>query len=133
MRAARVTPGATYLSSSSHFAAMLYSKIVNPGALRPGRDQAIDQVAADRIDDLYMAEFSNVHGWSAYPPILSVNADILVRQLSAISRHMQSSKTALLFDHLVSAREKHWWHFEAKRLRGLEVDHKLVPCRRLHR
>ena len=35
--AARVTPGATSLSNSSHFAAIAYSKIVKPVALPPGR------------------------------------------------------------------------------------------------
>jgi hypothetical protein len=35
--AVRVTFGATSLSSSSHFAAIAYSKIVNPVALPPGR------------------------------------------------------------------------------------------------
>ena len=37
--AARVTPGRDLLNSSSHFAPMPYSKIVNPVALRPGRGQ----------------------------------------------------------------------------------------------
>src|SRR5262249_41850320 len=35
--AARVTPGAISLSSSSHFAAMLYSNTTKPVALPPGR------------------------------------------------------------------------------------------------
>ena len=37
MTAARVTAGVTSLSSSSHFAPMLYSKLVKPVALPPGR------------------------------------------------------------------------------------------------
>jgi hypothetical protein len=35
--AARVTPGAICLSSSSHFPLMPYSKLVKPVALPPGR------------------------------------------------------------------------------------------------
>ena len=37
--AARVTPGAISLSSSSHFAAKPYSNIIKPVALPPGRDR----------------------------------------------------------------------------------------------
>jgi hypothetical protein len=34
-----------------------------------------------------------------------------------------------LLDHLVSARDKHWWYFEAERLGGLEIDYELEPGR----
>jgi hypothetical protein len=37
--AARVTPGAICLSSSSHFAVKLYSNCIKPVTLPPGRDR----------------------------------------------------------------------------------------------
>src|ERR1044072_2311538 len=37
------------------------------------------------------------------------------------------------FDHLVSAREQRCRHFEAERLRGLEIHYKFELRRRLHR
>ena len=48
--AARVTPGAISLSSSSHFALKPYSNSKKPVALPPGRDRAFDEASADRID-----------------------------------------------------------------------------------
>src|SRR5262249_15290010 len=38
-----------------------------------------------------------------------------------------------LFDHLVDAGEHGRGNIEAERLCGLEVEHRLIPCRRLHR
>ena len=38
-----------------------------------------------------------------------------------------------LLDHLVRAREQHGRHFEAERLRGLQVDNELEPGRLLNR
>src|SRR6516225_11529505 len=52
---------------------------------------------------------------------------------SAKSGHSHCSKKAPLFDHLVGAGEQRWRDVEAKRFGGLEVDHKLVPGRVLHR
>src|SRR5262245_33386992 len=45
MKAIRVTPGTICLSSSSHFAAMLYSKLMNPVALPPGRGKLLTKPA----------------------------------------------------------------------------------------
>ena len=42
-------------------------------------------------------------------------------------------RSAPLFDHLVGAREHGRRHFEAERLSGLEIEHRLVLRRRLHR
>src|SRR5262245_46990620 len=49
--AARVTPGAICLRSSSHFPAKLYSNVMKPVALPPGRGRLSDEAGADRIDD----------------------------------------------------------------------------------
>src|SRR5215467_12712692 len=43
------------------------------------------------------------------------------------------SNTCLLLDHLVGAGEQWVWHCYAERLSGLQVDHKLVFGRCLHR
>src|SRR5450631_4769174 len=40
--------------------------------------------------------------------------------------------SALLFDHLVGAGEHGWGHSKTQCLGGLQIDHQLVPCRRLH-
>ena len=44
-----------------------------------------------------------------------------------------TDKFVVLFDQLVGAREHRLRHIEAERLGGLEVEHRLVPGRRLHR
>src|SRR5262245_53716503 len=45
----------------------------------------------------------------------------------------QKRTSCYSFDHLVGAREQRRWHGQAKRLGSLEVEHKLVFGRRLHR
>src|SRR6201981_1362994 len=44
-----------------------------------------------------------------------------------------SLRLAHSFDHLLGAREQRRRHFKAERPGGLEVNHQLVPGRRLHR
>ena len=51
--AARVTPGAISLSSSSHFPLKLYSNCMKPVALPPGRAQTIDEAGTDGIGDTH--------------------------------------------------------------------------------
>src|SRR5215475_7182357 len=58
--ATRVTSGAISLSSSSHFPPMLYSEIMKPVVLPPGRarlpdDAGADWIADDRKDDRHAA------------------------------------------------------------------------------
>src|SRR6516162_11689654 len=40
---------------------------------------------------------------------------------------------ARLFDEFIGTGKQRGWHFQAERLRSLEVDHQLVLGRRLHR
>ena len=74
-----------------------------------------------------------VRNISALPPRADVGADIVEPSVSAITCREQSQQTASLFDHLVGAGEQRWWNLEAERLRGLEIDEQLEPCRLLYR
>jgi CO/xanthine dehydrogenase Mo-binding subunit len=49
-----------------------------------------------------------------------------VQKISAGKFHVKPPSHLISFDHLVGAGEQRWWHFEAERLRGLEVDRQLV-------
>src|SRR5262245_33839459 len=51
--------------------------------------------------------------------------------VSANSRPEQMQQTVSLFDNLIGAGKQRRGHFEAKRLRGLEVDRQLEPGRPL--
>jgi hypothetical protein len=73
---------------------------------------------------------SNVRGSSAYPPRLSVNADIPARRPSATSGREQSQQ---LFDHFVGTTEESEGKCNAERLRGFEVQKQLEFGRLLHR
>jgi hypothetical protein len=56
--------------------------------------------------------------------------------LAAVASVASAAAWAIPFnslDHLVGAGEQHWWHFEAKRPRGLEIDHQLELSWCLHR
>jgi len=52
--------------------------------------------------------------------------------LSAKSRHSALRQRLALFDHLVRGDAQTLWHVEAKRLRGLEVDHEIKLGRQLN-
>src|SRR6516164_7196085 len=59
-----------------------------------------------------------------------------MRSLSAKTcREQVQRKSAIegsLFDHLVGAGKQRWWHGQAQRLGGFQVDDKFVLGRRLH-
>jgi hypothetical protein len=61
-------------------------------------------------------------GMSAVLPIASEGLHRSATSLSATRRHMQCSKQALLFDHLVGAAEERERDRQAERLGSLEVD-----------
>src|SRR5215475_13785739 len=64
---------------------------------------------------------------------------LLYRRRRTCAAHMlmsakgQKRTSRQLFDHLVRAFKQGLRHRHTKCLRGLEIDHKFVPCRRLHR
>src|SRR6516165_6214274 len=51
---------------------------------------------------------------------------------SGLCRLRPSADISWSLDDLVGAGEQRWWHVEAERLRGLEIDHQLVFCWLLH-
>src|SRR6516162_8442259 len=71
----------------------------------------------------------NVRGWSAYPPRLSVIADISGRQPSAISGYEQVQQGSPLLDDLVGASKQRRRYHEAEFLRCFQVDQQLEFCR----
>src|SRR6266851_7342334 len=70
---------------------------------------------------------------SASPPKADIRRLASICPLRAITGCEQSQQNQSLFDYLVGAGEQLRWHVEAKRLRGLEVDHQLVLGWRLYR
>jgi hypothetical protein len=52
-----------------------------------------------------------------------------MQQCAAGKFHFEPPSRFTSLDHLVGGDEQSIWYFEAKRLRGLEVDHKLELCR----
>ena len=73
----------------------------------------------------HQRRISNVQGWSAYPPRLSVIADMLVRRPSARTgreqlQHRVQKKIGLL-DQVIGANEQGEWHLKPKRLGCREV------------
>src|SRR5262249_17217815 len=78
-----------------------------------------------------------VCGRSAYPPTLSVIADVPARRPSATRRHMQCSKlrgqNCVLLDHLVGPYKDGRRNGKAQRLRRLGVQCQLESCGLLYR
>jgi|ERR1700730_12265982 hypothetical protein len=76
----------------------------------------------------HQRQISNVQGWSAYPPRLSVIADIPARQPSAMSGReqlQQLGRATDLLDHHIGDRENARREGDPERLRSFEVDRKL--------
>src|SRR6478736_3189364 len=54
-------------------------------------------------------------------------------RVSSQQKNPRRDEFAVLFDHLVGAREKRGWHFEVERVGGFTIDEKLECCWSLHR
>jgi hypothetical protein len=76
--------------------------------------QSLAQVAGFMSGSGHERCFCDVCGTSALPPILTVTADILNRQLRANRRHMQRSKLQSIRSPRQRG-EQRWRHFEAER------------------